>query len=172
MNLNEFPAGYDDPVEALLGFHRRIERQLTALAGLPCLLEERGMDAASMTTAASILDFFSHAMPTHQDDEADLLRILEARGGGSQLGGLMEAEHGELDRAWRTLRRPLEAIAEGVKRTLPADPVRYFRAGHAAHIAFEEGALHVAAARSLTLHDRSALARGMAARRTRSYRFQ
>jgi hypothetical protein len=166
MNMNVLAPGIDDPVDAMLGFHRRIERQLASLGALPRLLDVNGPDAASMTTAASVLDFFSRAMPVHHRDEEELAHII----GFSD--NRIEAEHGEMDLAWRSLRRPLQAIAEGVKRAVPEDLVRYFRASHAAHIAFEEGALHLAAARSLQAVDRSALARGMAARRTRRYRFQ
>jgi hemerythrin-like domain-containing protein len=157
----------DDPIDAMLGFHRRIERQLATLGGLPAMLDANGSDAASMTTAASVLDFFSRAMPVHHDDEDELVRVI-----GFEVHGRLDAEHGDMDRAWRALRRPLQAIAEGVRRTLPGDLVRHFRAGHASHIAFEENALHQVAARALNPADRSALARGMAARRTRQYRFQ
>jgi len=164
--MSVFAPRIDDPVDAMLGFHRRIERQLAALATLPCLLEANGPDAASMTTAASVLDFFSRAMPVHHRDEEDLARLIVFA------DERIESEHGEMDRAWRSLRRPLEAISEGVQRALPEDLVSYFRAGHSAHIAFEEGALHLAAARALRDADRCALARGMTARRTRQYRFQ
>jgi hemerythrin-like domain-containing protein len=165
MNMNVHAPGIDDPVDAMLGFHRRIERQLASLGALPRLLETNGPDAASMTTAASVLDFFSRAMPVHHHDEEELARLI------GFCDERIEAEHGEMDQAWRSLRRPLQAIAEGVRRALPEDLVRYFRAGHAAHIAFEEGALHLVAARALKTGDRWALARGMAARRTRQYRF-
>jgi hypothetical protein len=166
MYLNTTALGFDDPIDAMLGFHRRIERQLATLGALPGMLETNGPDASSMTTAASVLDFFSRAMPVHHDDEDELVRVI-----GLEVDRL-DAEHDEMDRAWRALRRPLQAIAEGVRRTLPDDLVRYFRAEHASHIAFEEGALHLVATRALNPTDRSALARGMAARRTRQYRFQ
>src|SRR6202008_3760991 len=133
---------------------------LATLAALPRMLEASGPDAASMTAAASVLDFFSRAMPIHHGDEDDLARVI---GFGAQ--GRMDAEHREMDGAWRMLRRPLQAISEGVRRTLPEDIVRYFRTEHASHIAFEESALHLAAACTLDAAGRSALARGMAARR-------
>lgn len=167
MYLNTSPLGFDDPIDAMLGFHRRIERQLATLGAMPGMLETNGPDASSMTTAASVLDFFSRAMPVHHDDEDELVRVI-----GFEVHGRLDAEHDEMDRAWRALRRPLQAIAEGVRRTLPDDLVRYFRSGHASHIAFEEGALHLVAARALNPTDRSALARGMAARRTSRFRGQ
>ena len=167
MTLNSLPPGFDDPVDSMVGFHRRIERQLATLAALPRMLEAHGPDAASMTAAASLLDFFSRAMPVHHDDEDELARAI-----GFAAHARMDAEHREMDGAWRMLRRPLQAIAEGVRRTLPEDLVIYFRAEHASHLAFEESALHLAAACALDAAGRSALARGMAARRTRRYRFQ
>jgi hemerythrin-like domain-containing protein len=176
MNLNDLPRTYDDPVEALLGFHRRIERSLAALAQLPCTLEATGPDAATTAAAAGLVDFFSRSLQTHHADEAELLRLLEPRARGSsrdwveELRGRVDAEHHEMDRAWRALLRPLRAIAEGVSRGLPLDLVHYFRTIHSAHIAFEESALHLEAVRRLSPVERSALARGMAARRTRAHR--
>jgi hypothetical protein len=43
---------------------------------------------------------------------------------------------------------------------------------HATHISIEEAGLHLTAAGRLLPADRAALCRGMAARRTRRYRFQ
>jgi len=73
-----------------------------------------------------------------------------------------------MDRAWKSLRRPLEGIAEGMSRTLPTDLMQYFRFLHAGHIALEESSFHLEAARALTAADRAALGRGMVARRMRS----
>lgn len=176
MNLNELPRRFDDPIDTLLGFHRRIERSLAALAHLPCTLEANGLDAATTASAAALVDFFSRSIGAHHADEAQLLGLIERRSPRAAkepleaLRSRVDAEHHEMDRSWRALRRPLVALAEGVSRTLPTDLVDYFRASHAAHIAFEEGALHLQAARHLTPSDRLALARGMAARRARSYR--
>lgn len=179
MNLNDLPPGYDDPLDALLGFHRRIERQLASLGRLPCHLETRGIDAESSAAAAAILAFFSADLALHHADEEQLLPMLDMRIAGAaererfrELRHRLEAEHREMDRGWRGLRRPLESIAEGVQRRLPADLVQYYRAIHAMHISVEEAGLHLSAARGLTPADRAALGRGMAARRTRKFRFQ
>ena len=178
MNLLDMPRGGDDPVATLLGFHRRIERQLAALGQLPSHLEVRGVDAHSTADAASILEFFSCALAIHHADEEELMPVLENRIRGAERDAMrelrhrLEAEHREMDRTWRGLRRPLEAIAEGMHRNLPIDLVQYFRACQSTHISLEEAGLHHTAARCLRASDRSALERGMQARRTRKYRFQ
>jgi hypothetical protein len=179
MNLHDLPVAFDDPVEGMLGFHRRIERQLATLGNLPCWIEIAGVDAACMASAASVLDFFSRAIELHHADEEDLLRVLRPRARAGQdadrvadLADHIAADHRDMERTWRGVRRPLLAITEGVNRNLPVDLIEYFRASHAAHIAFEEARLHLAAARCLQAQDRAAVGRSMAARRTRSFRFQ
>lgn len=177
MRLHELPPAFEDPVEALLGFHRRIERQLAALGRLQIELDHDGVDAQSSATAASILDFFSTSLAVHHADEEDLMPMFAMRvTGASERGHLgdlrhrLDGEHREIERAWRGLRRPLEGLAEGMQRRLPADLVAYFRALHSLHISGEESELHVSAARLLLPSDRAALGRGMAARRTRRFR--
>jgi hypothetical protein len=179
MNLHDLPPGFDDPVEALLGFHRRIERQLAAIGHLPTHLEVRGMDAEASAAAATLVAFFSEAIETHHADEEELLPMLEMRTREARerdemraLRQRLEAEHREMARTWKPLRRPLEGLAEGVHRKLPADLIHYFRVLHATHISVEEAGLHALAARRLLPADRAALGRGMVARRTRRHRFQ
>jgi hemerythrin-like domain-containing protein len=179
MNLLDLPVGFDDPIAALLGFHRRIERQLAILGQLPGNLEARGIDAHSTADAAAILDFFSGPLAIHHADEEALMPILEMRIASAAerdearaLRHRLESEHREMDRTWRGLRRPLEGIAEGMHRNLPADLVQYFRACQSTHISLEEAGLHRTATRCLLASDRAALERGMHARRMRKYRFQ
>jgi hypothetical protein len=76
-----------------------------------------------------------------------------------------------MERTWRTLGRPLEGVAEGLKRVLPVDLLQYYRSLQAMHISIEEGGIHRVAARCLLPADRAALGRGMVARRTRKHRF-
>ena len=178
MRLDDFPPGFDDPVEGMLGFHRRIERQLSALARIPSHIESRGVDAEASALAAANLEFFGESLALHHADEGDLLPLLEARAAAAgrrdhvrEVRTRMEGEHREMDLAWRTLRRPLEAISEGMRRTLPAELMQYFRFLHGRHIALEESTLHLEASRSLLPADRAALGRGMVARRIRRRRF-
>ena len=165
MNLHDLPPGFDDPVEALLGFHRRIERQLAAIGLLPTHLEVRGMDAEASASAATLVAFFSDAMEIHHADEDELLPMLEMRtveprerDTVRELRYRLEAEHREMTRTWKSLRRPLEGIAEGMHRNLPSDLVHYFRVLHATHISMEEAGLHAAASRRLLPTDRAARA--------------
>jgi hemerythrin-like domain-containing protein len=179
MNLLDLPRGCHDPVATLLGFHRRIERQLAALGQLPGNLEARGIDAHSIADAVSILEFFAGPLAIHHADEEELMPMLEARIANAAerdavraLRHRLEAEHRDMDRTWKSLRRPLEGIAVGMRRNLPVDLVQYFRACQSTHISLEEAGLHATAARCLLGSDRAALERGMQARRTRQYRFQ
>ena len=178
MRLDDLPPGFDEPVDALLGFHRRIERQLAALGRLPGHIEGRGMDAESSALAGSAIEFFTGSIALHHADEEDLLPLIDQRlGQGERRERLrelrlrVETEHREMDRAWKSLRRPLEGIAEGFSRTLPADLMQYFRGLHSGHIALEESSFHLEAARSLLPVDRASLGRGMVARRIRRRRF-
>jgi hypothetical protein len=59
----------------------------------------------------------------------------------------------------------MEAIAEGMQRSLPAADVQHFVSCYRAHIALEEGALQDLFARWIDDSDRSALGRSMRARR-------
>ena len=158
----------------MLGFHRRIERQLSALARIPSHIESRGVDAEASALAAASLEFFGDALALHHADEGDLLPLLETRTANAgrremvrEVRNRMENDHREMDLAWRTLRRSLESISEGMHRTLPAELMQYFGFLHARHIALEEATLHLEAKRSLLPADRAALGRGMVTRRIR-----
>jgi hemerythrin-like domain-containing protein len=177
MRLHDLPPGFDEPVEALLGFHRRIERQLAALCRIPEYLESRGVDAECSAMAAAALEFFTGAIAVHHADEEDLLPLLEMRLTDGErddirvLRARLEGEHREMDRTWRALGRPLEAVAEGLNRGLPVDLMQYYRSILSLHISVEEAGIHRVAARCLLPADRAALGRGMVARRTRKLRF-
>jgi hemerythrin-like domain-containing protein len=177
MRIHDLPPGFDDPVDALLGFHRRIERQLASLCGLPGNIETRGMDAEVSAAAGTAIEFFSNLLTTHHADEEDLMPLLEVRVAGEErdavqgLSERLQTEHREMDRVWRALRRPLEGIAAGINRSLPVDLLQYYRALQSMHISIEEGGIHQRALRCLLPSDRAALGRGMVARRTRKHRF-
>lgn len=180
MNLHDLPAAIEDPVESLLGFHRRIERQLAALCRLPVHLEVHGVDPTASAAAASIVTFFTIAVPQHHvDEERELLPLIDQRLGDTaerkefrELRQRLDVDHRDMDAAWRRLRRPLEAIGEGVHRTLPESLVHYFRAIHSVHISSEEAGVRMLAMRRLRPEDYAALAHRMRARRavTRSSR--
>lgn len=172
MNLIDLPAGFDDPVEALLGFHRRVERQLAALGRLPGNIEAYGISAEAMSIAVAVLECFGPAIALHHaEEERDLLPLIERRLAASALPAFrdvrrrLEVDHREMERTWRELRRPLEAIGEGMLRRLPVGDIQYFRAITATHISIEEGTLHALALRHLQAEDRNALFHRMQTRR-------
>lgn len=173
MNIHDLPAAVEDPVDSLLSFHRRVERQLAALGRLPGHIEALGIDAEVMSIAAAALDCFGAAIAAHhEEEERDLLPLIERRIVARELPAFrdirrrLEVDHREMERTWRELRRPLEAIGEGMRRRLPAGDVQYFRAITATHISIEEGTLHALALRHLLPEDREALGRRMRARRS------
>jgi pyridoxamine 5'-phosphate oxidase len=164
---------FDDPVERMLSFHRRLERQLAALARLPVQLESSGMGAEASAAAAGLLHCFgAESAMHHAEEELELLPMLERRIATARerdefraLQEDLHADHRELQRLWRSLRRPLEAMAEGLERRLPADEIRAFRALCTTHISAEEASLHVLAARHLLPRDMAVLAQRMDRRR-------
>jgi hemerythrin-like domain-containing protein len=172
--LFDTPAGFDDPLEMLLGCHRRIERQLETLKRLRAHIASRGVDAEASAAAQAILKYFLGAAPNHHaDEEVDLFPLLEQRikeaGDSARFRTFreqLEADHRELGSAWSRLRKPLEAIGEGLVRTLPEDDVNAFVSGYAHHIATEETALREFFDRWLDDADRETLGRAMAARRS------
>lgn len=172
MKLHDLPPAHTDPIEALLGFHRRMERQLAALGRLAAQLGAGPIDAEAIHCAHGIAEGLGPAARLHHvDEETDVLPLLERcipaaeRGGFALVRARLVADHRELERAWRAVGKPLQAISEGVARPLPTEAVSYFRAVCATHISYEEGALHLLIARHLATEDRAWLARRMRQRR-------
>jgi pyridoxamine 5'-phosphate oxidase len=171
--LFDTPAGFDDPLEMLLGCHRRIEKQLHTLKRLRAHLASRGVDAEAAAAAQSILTYFIKAAPKHhQDEELDLFPLLEARITDPEeaarfraLRRGLESDHRLLEVAWAQMRRPLEVIADGLPRTLPAAHTQDFTSAYARHIATEEAAFKMLFDRWLKPNDIADLGRSMAARR-------
>lgn len=172
--LFDTPAGFDDPLEMLLGCHRRIERQLETLKRLRAHVASRGVDAEASVAAQAILKYFLGGAPNHHaDEEKDLFPLLEQRitdpGERARFRTFreqLEVDHRELESAWSRLRKPLEAIGEGLVRTLPEGDVHAFVSGYAHHIITEETALGEFFNRWLDDADRKTLGRAMAARRS------
>jgi hemerythrin-like domain-containing protein len=166
-------AGFDDPLEMLLGCHRRIEKQLETLERLRAHLEARGVDAEASAAAYAVLHYFAKAAADHhEDEEKDVFPLLERRIADAEqaerfrsLRSQLEAGHRELEAAWVRLRKPLEGIAEGLERSLPEADVRAFAAGYESHLLAEEPALREAFERWLDARDREAIGRAMMARR-------
>ncbi len=51
LSLFDTPAGFDDPLEMLVGCHRRVEKQLQTLKRLREHLQSRGVDAEATSAA-------------------------------------------------------------------------------------------------------------------------
>jgi hemerythrin-like domain-containing protein len=172
--LFEISAGFDEPLEMLLACHRRIERQLETLKRLHARLESHAVDAEASSAAQALLKYFDGAGANHHaDEEVDLFPLLDARiidpaehERFVSFRAKLESDHHELQSNWTRLKKPLEGIAEGLTRTLPAADVHAFTWGYAHHILVEESALREFFERWLDAPDRETLGRAMAARRT------
>lgn len=171
--LFDTPAGFDEPLEMLQGCHRRIERQLETLKRLRVHLAARSVDAEASAAAQGVLRYFELAAANHHaDEEKDLFPLLESRiddGGEAArfraFRAALEQDHRTLEAAWGRLKKPLEAIADGLSRPLPEAEVQSFVAAYAHHILAEETSLLELCNRWLRDEDRETLGRAMAARR-------
>lgn len=166
-------AGFDDPLETLLGCHRRIQKQLALLRSLANDVRQHGASAEASSAALALLEYFSRAaVHHHMDEERDLFPLLESRitdpGEQARFRAFRETlrdEHRKLELAWSRLRRPLEALADGHHRKLDGADVDAFTGAYAQHILAEEQSLAEFFNRWLDAHDREALGAAMAARR-------
>ncbi|HZZ91281.1 MAG TPA: hemerythrin domain-containing protein [Usitatibacter sp.] len=171
--LFDTPAGFDEPLEMLQGCHRRIERQLETLTRLRSHVAERGVDAEASAAAQAVVRYFVQAAAHHHaDEEKDLFPLLESRitdaGESARFRAFresLEQDHRSLEAAWSRLKKPLEAIGEGLSRPLAETDVHAFVAAYAHHILTEETHLLDFCNRWLTEADRETLGRAMAARR-------
>jgi hemerythrin-like domain-containing protein len=157
----------------LTGCHRRIERQLETLKRLRTHIAERGVDAEASAAAQAVLRYFASAAANHHaDEEQDVFPLLASRiedaGEAARFRAFresLESDHRALEAAWGRLKKPLEAIADGLLRTLAETDVHAFVSAYAHHILAEETNLVEFCNRWLTDADRETLGRSMAARR-------
>jgi hemerythrin-like domain-containing protein len=172
-SLFDATVGFDDPLEMLLACHRRIERQLQTLERLQVHLEVNGVDAEASTAAQAILRYFTRSAESHhEDEEKDLFPLLDERIPAGEekarfhaLRERLEAEHRQVGELWTRLRKTLEAVGDGMPRTLQAAEVRAFVDAYTRHIAAEESTLQDLFDRWIDEGDRRALGRSMSARR-------
>lgn len=151
-----------DPLMPLFAFHRRSEKQLAQLAALASELRVRPLAPDLCASAAGILRTLGGERAEHHArEEARLLPSLERR--VREPAALAEfhamrcwiaGDHERIANAWRAVRRPLEAIAEGVARPIDLEAVAELRSLYGRHIVDEETALHRFMLRHL--HDRAA----------------
>jgi len=176
-SLFDTPAGFDDPLGMLLGCHRRIEKKLATLKALCDHVAEKGVDAEASVAAQGVLRYFDSAAPHHHaDEEKDLFPLLESRiqhseerGRVAALGERLRAEHRDMEALWARIRKPLEAIAEGLHKTLPGEEVEAFVTLYRNHLEIEEDIFERTVDRWLTDRDRHSLGKAMAARRGTSF---
>jgi hemerythrin-like domain-containing protein len=172
-SLFDAAVGFDDPLEMLLACHRRIERQLETLERLLHHVQVHGVDADASLAAQQVLRYFVKAAEHHhEDEEKDVFPLLEARIPAGEekarfnaLRHRLESDHDAVRLQWSRLRKPLEAIGDGLQRSLAASEVREFVAAYRRHIAAEEEALTQLFDRWIDEKDRGALGRSMRARR-------
>ncbi|HET7730825.1 MAG TPA: hemerythrin domain-containing protein [Usitatibacter sp.] len=173
-HLFDAPAGFDDPLEMLIGCHRRIEKQLETLKRLRAHVEAHGVDAEATAAAQAVLRYFeSAAVNHHADEEHDLFPLIEARiddaGESARFKAFrerLESDHRAIEASWSRLRKPLEVIADGRLKTLPPADVQSFTEAYAHHILTEETTLKEFFDRWLGDDDRRALGLSMASRRS------
>ena len=133
-SLFETIAGFGDPIEMLFACHRRIEHHLATLERLQAHVTARGVDVEASGAARAILHYFAKAAEAHhEDEEKDVFPLLQLRipSGADKasfhvLRERLETEHGRVAAQWTRLRKPLEAIADGLPRALPASDVNEF----------------------------------------------
>lgn len=172
-SLFDASVGFDDPLEMLLACHRRIERQLATLGRLQAHLARNGVDAEASVAAQAILRYFARpAEHHHEDEEKDLFPLAEERipagADKARFHGLrqqLESDHRNVRELWGRIRKPLEAIADGLPRTLHEADVKALLEAYARHIALEEVALHELFERWIDASDRATLGRSMRERR-------
>ena len=135
--------------DTLFRFHRRVERHLATLAALPAHLDLYGAGPEASASAASLLHCFDHECARHHaEEEGELWPRMERaitgaarRAAFRELRRAMALQHRAIEAAWRDLRKPLYAVAEGFPRRLDAVAATQFRADFARHIHVEEAAL-------------------------------
>jgi hypothetical protein len=157
MNVNDLSPL--EPLLPLLAFHRRAEKHLAQLAALATELRARRL-APDLCAAASTL---LHALGDERSDhhameESRLLpsmerRIRDARALDEfrRMRHWIGEDHERVASAWRALRKPLQALAEGVPREIDPEAVAQLRTVYGRHIIDEETALHRFALRYLRM---------------------
>lgn len=174
----EFPgfsapgAGFEAPLEMLEACHRRVERQCATLRRLVPHLARHGADAQAQAAAAAVFSYFDRAaVDHHTDEETDLFpALLETMAGADpvclrEMTSALVADHRELERRWRSLRRALVEVAAGNAAALDEATVEAFAGLYARHIETEEKELIPMAARLLGDAELERIGRAMCERR-------
>ena len=173
MNLWEPPAGFEQPLAALVACHRRIEKQMATLARLPKHIARNGVDAEARLAISGVLRYFLDAAPNHHaDEEHDLFpRLLRAAEGSADRARSFElvshllVDHRDMEAVWMQVNEALAALLSGAASTLDAQLCEDFSRIYAGHIEREESQLIPLAERLLRKPELVALGTAMAQRR-------
>lgn len=164
--------GFEVPLEMLAACHGRVQAQCATLRRLAAHLAGQGADRQAQDAAAAVMRYFdTSAVHHHADEELDLFpALIESMAGSDavcvrELTASLAAEHRELERRWRALRRQLEQVAGGDTATLPDDEVHDFIALYERHIAREEAELLPMAGRLLCNAELDRIGQSMRGRR-------
>ncbi|MDE2457132.1 MAG: hemerythrin domain-containing protein [Burkholderiales bacterium] len=165
-------ASTEVPLEMLAACHDRITRQCATLRRLVPHLAQHGADEQARTAAANVMRYFdTSAVHHHQDEEADLFpALIESMAGSDpvclrELTAALTADHRELERRWRALKRPLDALVAGRAAALDAAEVEAFVGLYARHIEREEAELLPMAERLIGAAELDRIGRAMRERR-------
>ncbi|MBX6392280.1 MAG: hemerythrin domain-containing protein [Burkholderiales bacterium] len=174
--LQHAAPGFDDPIGLLKACHMRIEQRCALLSRIMEHMAKHGADQQAKQACGMVMQYFDTAAPQHHcDEEEDLFPALLRHAKRSQKKKLriliqdLEADHVEMERAWRTLRANLEDVIAGRSQALDPDIVDRFQTIHFAHIQREEAEAFSIAAECLPPEVLERIGRAMAARRNVSY---
>lgn len=163
---------FEVPLEMLAACHSRVQAQCATLRRLAAHLARQGADRQAQDAAAAVMRYFdTSAVHHHADEEVDLFpALIESMAGSDavclrELTASLAAEHRELERRWRALRRRLEQVTRADAVTLPDDEVHDFIDLYERHIAREEAELLPMAGRLLSDAELDRIGQAMCARR-------
>ena len=173
MLLNSHVApGFDDPIGLLKACHMRIEQRCSLLLRIMAHMAKHGADQQAKQACNQVLHYFNNSGPLHHlDEEEDLFPALlrfAKRSQKKKLHALIEdlnADHEEMDRAWRAMRANLEGVIAENLPALDPDIVDRFQTIYFAHIQREEAEAFAAAEDCLPSEELERIGRNMAARR-------
>lgn len=133
----------DAPLSNFTDCHAGILKQLRELDELPALL---GSATRARRIAMEALSFFREAVFEHHVDEERLLfpAALASAEPGREREEVqarterLTREHRSLEKAWKSLEKPIKLIAQGKDAELDAQALYRLVESYAAHAAFEE----------------------------------
>jgi hemerythrin-like domain-containing protein len=165
-------AGFDEPMEMLLGCHDRVRRSLQLLERLCERVAEGRIGETVRDGARDVLRYFDQASPQHHEDEERHVfpRVLAASPSPAVRAAVLQLQedHRRMERQWARLRTPLAALAAGRDAAFgraQIEAAARFCALYEAHLRTEEAIVFPVAAALLDAQALQAIGEEMAARR-------